>query len=238
MRKPSHASGREGDSGRALEGSRRADACSTSRGTRSWPPSKRRRGGRRDRRRGRPSGRTRQAFLRPLRGWGPTDAEAFRGRGSRGPFVKGLILAQNERWRRGLGMQVERAQQWASGGRVSKATATNPGDGYSRGKLRVMPSDARASASTLRQMDSSALGRAVVVLGRWRGSGPPSLRCLPGVRARPGTLGLRHCPDSYGRLQSRIFGNGRKPDRATSRGGRRPSGCKLLSRGGKVAQAA
>jgi hypothetical protein len=24
-------------------------------------------------------------------------------------FVKGLILAQNERWRRGLGMQVERA---------------------------------------------------------------------------------------------------------------------------------
>ena len=23
-------------------------------------------------------------------------------------FVKGLILAQNERWRRGLGMQVER----------------------------------------------------------------------------------------------------------------------------------
>src|SRR5271157_5643618 len=35
------------------------------------------------------------------------------------------------------------------------------------------------------------------------------------MRAWPGTLGLRHCPDSYGRLQSRIFGNGRKPDRAT-----------------------
>ena len=139
------------------------------------------------------------------------------GRGSRGPFVKGLILAQNERWRRGLGMQVERAQQCVSGGRVSKATATNPGDGYSRGKLRVMPSDARASASTLRQMDSSALGRAVVVLGRWRGSGPPSLRCLPGVRARPGTLGLRHCPDSYGRLQSRILGNARKRDPAMPR---------------------
>ena len=72
-----------------------------------------------------------------------------------------------------------------------------------------------------------------MVLGRWRGNGPPSLRCLPGVRAWPGTLGLRHCPDSYGRLQSRIFGNGRKPDRATPRGGRRPSGCKLLSRGRK-----
>ena len=34
-------------------------------------------------------------------------------------FVKGLILAQNERWRRGLGMQVERvcrkADQWRKG---------------------------------------------------------------------------------------------------------------------------
>ena len=79
-----------------------------------------------------------------------------------------------------------------------------------------------------------AAGRAVVVLAGWRGDGPPRLRCLPGVRAWPGTLGLRHCPDSYGRLQSRIFGNGRKPDRATPRGGRRPSGCKLLSRGRKA----
>lgn len=79
-----------------------------------------------------------------------TDARDFRVP-SGGPFVKGLILAQNERWRRGLGMQVERVQQCTSGGRVSKATATNPEDGYSRGKLRVIPSDARASASTLRQ---------------------------------------------------------------------------------------
>jgi hypothetical protein len=31
--------------------------------------------------------------------------------------LKGLILAQNERWRRGLGMQVERkGQQWYSSG--------------------------------------------------------------------------------------------------------------------------
>jgi hypothetical protein len=72
-----------------------------------------------------------------------------------------------------------------------------------------------------------------VVLASWWGNSPPRRGCLPGVRARPGTLGLRHCPDSYGRLQSRIFGNGRKPDRATPRGGRRPSGCKLLSRGTK-----
>ena len=41
--------------------------------------------------------------------------------GGRGldPLMKGLILAQNERWRRGLGMQVERARlrpgQWRKG---------------------------------------------------------------------------------------------------------------------------
>jgi len=57
--------------------------------------------------------------------------------------LKGLILAQNERWRRGLGMQVERAWQQVSGARVSKATVTNPMVGYSRGKLRVIPSDVR-----------------------------------------------------------------------------------------------
>jgi hypothetical protein len=30
------------------------------------------------------------------------------GQGRQAKFLKGLILAQNERWRRGLGMQVER----------------------------------------------------------------------------------------------------------------------------------
>ena len=62
-----------------------------------------------------------------------------------GIIVKGLILAQNERWRRGLGMQVERAwfSDQVSGARVSKATVTNPTVGYSRGKLRVIPSDVK-----------------------------------------------------------------------------------------------
>jgi hypothetical protein len=61
------------------------------------------------------------------------------------PFMKGLILAQNERWRRGLGMQVERAwfSDQVSGVRVSKATATNPMVGHNRGKLRIIPSDVR-----------------------------------------------------------------------------------------------
>jgi hypothetical protein len=60
-------------------------------------------------------------------------------------FLKGLILAQNERWRRGLGMQVERVRSSdrISGARVSKATVTSPMVGYSRGKLRVIPSDVR-----------------------------------------------------------------------------------------------
>ena len=52
-----------------------------------------------------------------------------------------------------------------------------------------------------------------------------------GLRGCSRTLGLRHCPDSYGRQQSRIIRNGRKPDDATPRVGWRPSGCKPLSQG-------
>ena len=60
-------------------------------------------------------------------------------------LLKGLILAQNERWRRGLGMQVERIPggllPGESGERGSKAWVTYPPDGNSLGKLRVMPGD-------------------------------------------------------------------------------------------------
>ncbi len=60
-------------------------------------------------------------------------------------LVKGLILAQNERWRRGLGMQVERIP-WGqpcggSGERGSKAWVTCPGAWYSRPNGRVIPDD-------------------------------------------------------------------------------------------------
>jgi hypothetical protein len=87
-------------------------------------------------------------FLNPC-GWGSeTDQSApnfgaFRK--ATDSFMKGLILAQNERWRRGLGMQVERAwfSDQVSGVRVSKATATNPMVGHNRGKLRIIPSDVR-----------------------------------------------------------------------------------------------
>ena len=36
-------------------------------------------------------------------------------------FMESLILAQNERWRHGLGMQVERTYQYVSGERVRNA---------------------------------------------------------------------------------------------------------------------
>src|SRR3989338_2780641 len=62
----------------------------------------------------------------------------------------------------------------------------------------------------------------------WCGNGAPRQRRVAGVRARPASRGLRHCPDSYGRLQLRIFRNGRKSDGATPRAGRSPSGRKLL----------
>ena len=86
-----------------------------------------------------------QHFLNPL-GEDREPAVWPRLRGKRpgtDSFLKCLILAQNERWRRGLGMQVERARPRGrvSGGRVSKATVTNPMVGHSRGKLRVIPSD-------------------------------------------------------------------------------------------------
>ena len=45
---------------------------------------------------------------------------------------------------------------------------------------------------------------------------------------------LRHGPNSYGRQQWGILHNGRKPDAATPRGGRRFSDCKLLFLGKKT----
>src|SRR5919204_6851919 len=65
----------------------------------------------------------------------------------------------------------------------------------------------------------------------WWGNGSPRLRRLRGLRGRPRTLELRHGPDSYGRQQWGILGNGRKADPATPRAGGRPSGCKPLSGG-------
>ena len=55
--------------------------------------------------------------------------------------LKGLILAQNERWRRGLGMQVVRETPSGvdSGARESNAWITYPRDRDSCEKLQVIP---------------------------------------------------------------------------------------------------
>ena len=87
-----------------------------------------------------------QVFFLDLRGL--AQFEGVQATSDRCPWVfrvsglisKGLILAQNERWRRGLGMQVGRAAR-PVGARVSKATVTNPMVGHSREKSRVIPSD-------------------------------------------------------------------------------------------------
>ena len=76
--------------------------------------------------------------------------------------------------------------------------------------------------------DSIGMGWGRVLSGSRRGNGPPSLRRVAGLRGRPATLGLRYGPDSYGRQQWGILHNGRKPDAATPREGRRFSDCKLL----------
>src|SRR5271154_1966328 len=82
------------------------------------------------------------------------------------------------------------------------------------------------------EMDSAS-GGARGLSACWWGNGPPRRRSVAGLRGRSATLGLRHGPDSYGRQQWGILRNGRKPDAATPREGRRPSGCKPLSGGTK-----
>src|SRR3978361_914602 len=82
-----------------------------------------------------------------------------------------------------------------------------------------------------KEASASDQGRARGGLACWRGNGPPRRRSVAGLRGRSATLGLRHGPDSYGRQQWGILDNGRKPDPAMPRGGRRSSDCKALSTG-------
>ena len=77
--------------------------------------------------------------------------------------------------------------------------------------------------------EKSAIRWARVWLDSWWGNGSPSRRSVAGLRGWTATLGLRHGPDSYGRQQWGILHNGRKPDAATPREGRRSSDCKPLT---------
>ena len=119
-----------------------------------------------------------------------------------------------------------------SGGRVSNAWGTCLGEGNNTVKIVLIPHNAVGSHGSDCQR-FIALRWPRVWLGSWWGNGPPSRRSVAGLRGWPATLGLRHGPDSYGRQQWGILGNGRKPDPATPREGRRLSGCKLLLSGTK-----
>jgi hypothetical protein len=134
-------------------------------------------------------------------------------------------------------MQVERVpvSAGASGGRVRSAWATCPSVGDNRGKPRLIPhASGRRWGGRGKPLSGGAGGGVRVRLARWWGDGPPRRRSVAGLRGWPATGGLRHGPHTYGWQQRGIFGNGRKPDRATPRAGRRPSGCKPLLGGAMV----
>ena len=121
---------------------------------------------------------------------------------------------------------------WLSGGRVSNAWITCLTQGDNSRKRLLIPHNT-FGRHLLNVKDFIAFRWARVWLAGWRGNGPPRRRSVAGLRGWTATLGLRHGPDSYGRQQWGILGNGRKPDPATPREGRRLSGCKLLFSGTK-----
>ncbi len=133
-------------------------------------------------------------------------------------------------------MQVERESLFGgeySGERVSNTWVT-PEERDNPRKLGLIPhNSSRLKARRQKVASASASGWARAALAWW-GNGSPRRRCVAGLRGRSATLGLRHGPDSYGRQQWGILRNGRKPDAATPREGRRPSGCKPLSGGTKL----
>src|SRR3954451_5908987 len=114
-------------------------------------------------------------------------------------------------------MQVIRASLLASGGRLRKAEVTYPEVGNNCPKGWLIPHVVVRSFDPLKQRCAS--GGACVRLARWWGNGSPRRRSVGGLRGRSPRLGLRHGPDSYGRQQSGILRNGRKPDAATPREG-------------------
>ncbi len=109
-----------------------------------------------------------------------------------------------------------------SGERVSNAWATCPQVGNSLPKGGIIPNmvipgiRGCLKVGILRDLplgDGPASHQLVGRVMAYQG-----LR-VAGLRGWSATLGLRHCPDSYGRLQSRIIRNARKRDDATPRGG-------------------
>jgi hypothetical protein len=125
-------------------------------------------------------------------------------------------------------MQVERdfreqqCERDESGGRASNVWAICPQGGDNAAKAALIPDEAlrrmpqTSKAGTLRGLPPEEEPVCHQLVGGV--TAHQGLR-LAGLRGRPAALGLRHCPDSYGRLQSRIIRNARKRDDATLRGG-------------------
>src|SRR3989304_5842527 len=118
-------------------------------------------------------------------------------------------------------MRVERSPSGGSGGRLRKTWGNYPLVGDTQGNPWLIPHEV-GGGSSRRGKPKGAGEWARGLSGSWRGNGPPSLRRVAGLRGWPARGALRHGPHSYGRQQRGILGNGRKPDPATPRGGRRP----------------
>ena len=116
----------------------------------------------------------------------------------------------------------------ASGGRVSNTwvTCLVVGNNSPKGELIPHNTPGEIPGGKSSGATRGARGR----LASWWGNGLPRRRSIAGLRGWSATRGLRYGPDSYGRQQLRILRNGRKPDAATPRGGRRPLGRKPLLR--------
>ena len=109
-----------------------------------------------------------------------------------------------------------------SGGRASNAWASCPQVGDNPPKGELIPDVfsqgilGRIKVGILRNLPLEEAPACHQLVGEV--TAHQGLR-LAGLRGWPAALGLRHCPDSYGRLQSRIIRNARKCDDATQRGG-------------------
>ena len=103
------------------------------------------------------------------------------------------------------------------GKRVRNTLVTYPEVRDKLAKASLIPDGSEGTLSHPHLKVQIASGKAYGLSASWRGNGSPRLRRVAGLRDRPASLGLRHCPDSYGRLQSRIFPNGRKAEGATPR---------------------
>ncbi len=120
------------------------------------------------------------------------------------------------------GIQRVAIQSGESGVRVRNAWVTYPEDGDNLPKGGLIPNvvvpgiRGGPKAGILRNLSLQEGPASHQLVGEV--TAHQGLR-VAGLRGWSATLGLRHCPDSYGRLQSRIICNGRKPDSATLRGG-------------------